>query len=535
LIPAGVPRAVGIPELTIGAGANEGKLQVDVRNGMPPGTYTFACRVATHVSYRHNLEAANAATAAAKEKEKQATEAVAAAKKAVDDKAAADKAAAETAPPAKQTGDALATSTKNLADTQAKLKAAQDAKAAAQKTASEAVAKATETAKAKDAADKKPAETDPAKSKALADEKKAAGDAAQQAAEKSKQAAAQLDTADKAVKEAEAAVAAAANVKTVVEKVAGEAAAKAKSAADAKASAEAAATAAAERTKAAEAEKQAANQRAQQANQIAQPRDVLAMFYTTPVTLKVAATPISLTLAPPPGPFKPTDKVEIPVTIARLYGFADSVTVGLADANAAPGVHVGEVSIPGGQTEGKLAVQLDPKVTLGDHPLTIRARLNFNGQPSQTDQPVTLKVDAMPIKLTVAAPDKPLKPGDKVEVPVTIERLYGFSEPVTVGLADPNAAPGIHVQDLTIQAGQTQGKLVVTTESAAAAGDHQLAVRAKLNFNGMPLQLDQQVAVKIAAPPPPEKKPEAEKKPEPDKKSESDKKEAEKKPDAQTK
>jgi hypothetical protein len=397
------------------------------------------------------------------------------------------------------------------------------------------VAKATETAKAKDAADKKPAETDPAKSKALADEKKAAGDAAQQAAEKSKQAAAQLDTSDKAVKEAEAAVAAAANVKTVVEKVAGEAATKAKSAADAKAAAEAAATAAAERTKTAEAEKQAANQRAQQANQVAQPRDVLAMFYTTPVTLKVAATPITLTLGPPPGPFKPTDKVEIPVTIARLYGFADSVTVGLADANAAPGVHVGEVSIAGGQTQGKLIVQLDPKVTLGDHPLTIRARLNFNGQPSQTDQPVTLKVDAMPIKLNLVAPDKPIKPGDKVEVLMTIERLYGFSEPVTVGLADPNAAPGIHVQDVTIPAGQTQGKLVVTTESAAAAGDHSLAVRAKLNFNGTTLQLDQPLAVKIAAPPTPEKKPEAEKKAEADKKSESDKKEAEKKPDAQKK
>ncbi len=262
LIPAGLPREVKIPEVTIGAGAVDGQLQVDVRGGVPAGAYTFACRVATHVSYRHNLEAANAATQTAKEKEKQATEAAAAAKKAAEDKVAADKAAAEAAPPAKQTGDALATSAKSLAEAQAKLKAAQDAKAVAQKAATEAAAKATETAKAKEAANKKPAETDPAKSKTLADEKKAAEEAANQAVERGKQATAQLDSADKAVKEAETAVAAAANVKAVVEKVAGEAAAKAKTTADAMSSAEAAANAAAERTKSAEAEKQAANQRA---------------------------------------------------------------------------------------------------------------------------------------------------------------------------------------------------------------------------------------------------------------------------------
>ncbi len=535
LIPAGLPRTVGAPEVTIGAGANDGQLQLDVRNGLPAGTYTFACRVATHVSYRHNLEAANAATAAAKEKEKLATEAAAAAKKAADDKTAADKAAAEAAPPAKQTSDALTTSTKNVADAQAKLKAAEDAKAAAQKAATEAAAKATETTKAKEAADKKPAETDPEKSKALANERKTAGEAAQQAAEKNKQATVQLQAADKAVKEAEAALAAAANVKAVVEKVANEAAAKAKATADAKSAVEAAVAAAAERTKTAEAEKQAANQRAQQANQVAQPRDVLALFYTTPVTMKVAATPISLTVNPPSGPSKPGEKVDVPVTIARLYGFADSVTVGLADANAAPGVHINEVSISSGQTQGKLAVQLDPKVTLGDHPLTIRARLNFNGQPSQTEQSITLKVDAMPIKLAVASPDKPVKPGDKVEISLKIERLYGFNDPVSVVLADPNAAAGLHIPDVSIPAGQTQAKLTAEVQSAAAAGDRALTVRAKFNFNGTPLQLDQPLVLKIAAPPP-EKKPESEKKAEPEKKSETEKKaEAEKKKDADKK
>jgi hypothetical protein len=175
-------------------------------------------------------------------------------------------------------------------------------------------------------------------------------------------------------------------------------------------------------------------------------------------------------------------------------------------------------------------------VTLGDHSLTIRAKLNFNGQPSQSDQPVTLKVDAMPIKLSVAMPDKPIKAGDKVEIPLTIERLYGFSEPVTVGLADPNAAAGIHIKDVSVPSGQTQAKLIAEVEPTAAGGDRSFTIRAKLTFNGSPLQNDQQVTLKVAAAPPPEKKPEPDKKPESEKKSEPEKKtEPEKKPDADKK
>ena len=237
--------------------------------------------------------------------------------------------------------------------------------------------------------------------KALADEKKAAEDAVKQATEKNAQAATQLAAAGKAVKDVEAAIAATTAAKTAAEQASADAAAKAKAATDAKPPLEAAATTAAEKSKAAEADKQAANQRAQQANQIANPRDVLAIWYSTPITVKVAATPIALSLTAPTGPAKPGDKIEIPFTLGRLYGFNDAVTVGLADPNAATGLHVSEVSIPPGQAQAKLILDLDPKVSLGEHPITIRAKLNFNGQPSQLDQPLTL---------TVAAPPEEKKP-----------------------------------------------------------------------------------------------------------------------------
>jgi Bacterial pre-peptidase C-terminal domain len=410
LIPAGLPREMKIPEANIAGGATDGNLQVDVRGGVPVGAYTFACRVSTRVKYRHNPEAAAAAAAAAKEADKIATEAAAAAKKATDEKAAAEKAIADTAAAVKQSADALTAATKASADAQSKLKPAQDAKAAAQKTADEAAAKLTAATSAKETVDKKPAESDDAKAKALAEEKKAAEDALKQATEKNAQAAAKLATAEKAVKDVEAAIAATAAGKTAAEQASADAAAKAKAAADAKPPLEAAATAAAEKSKAAEAEKQAANQRAQQANQIANPRDVLAIWYSTPITVKVAATPIALSLTAPAGPAKPGDKIEIPFTLGRLYGFNDAVTVGLADPNASPGVHISEVSIPPGQAQAKLLVELDPTVSLGEHPIAIRAKLNFNGQPSQLDQPLTLTVAAPPEE---KKPEPEKKPDEK--------------------------------------------------------------------------------------------------------------------------
>jgi hypothetical protein len=394
LQPTGLPRAIAIPDANIGGGAKEGNLQVDVRSGVPVGTYTFACRVSTHVKYRHNPEAVAAATAAAKEADKTAADAVTGAKKAADDKAAADKAVADTTAAVKQAADALAAANKNLADAQAKLKPAQDAKAAAQKAADEAAGNTAAADKAKEAVDKKAAESDEAKAKALAEEKKKAEESVKQTKEKSDQAAAQFVAADKAVKDVEAAVAAATTTRTAAEKTSAEAAAKAKTAANAKPPIEAATSAAAEKSKAAEAEKQAANQKLQQANQVANPRDVLAVWYTTPVTVKIAATPIALSLTPPSTPAKPGDKVEIPITLGRLYGFNDTVTIGLADPNA--GIRVPEVNIPPGQSQAKMMVELDGKATPGDHHVTIRARLNFNGQPSQLDQPLTLAIAAPP-------------------------------------------------------------------------------------------------------------------------------------------
>ncbi len=396
LQPAGLPRAIAIPDVNIGGGAKEGNLQVDVRSGVPVGTYTFACRVSTHVKYRHNPEAATAAAAVVKEADRIAADAAAAAKKASDEKAAADKAVADATAAVKQATDALAAANKKLADAQAKLKPAQDTKAAGQKAADEAVAKAMAAAKAKEEIDKKPAESDEAKAKALAEEKKKAEELVKQAKEKSDQAATQLAAADKAIKDIESTIATATTARTAAEKTSAEAAAKAKTAAEAKPPIEAAANAAAEKNKAAEAEKQAANQKAQQANQVANPRDVLAIWYTTPVTVKVAATPIAVSLTPPSGPAKPGDKVEIPLTLGRLYSFNDTVTVGLADPNAAPGVRVPEVNIPPGQSQAKLIAELDQKATPGERHITIRARLNFNGQPSQLDQPLTITIAAPP-------------------------------------------------------------------------------------------------------------------------------------------
>ena len=135
-----------------------------------------------------------------------------------------------------------------------------------------------------------------------------------------------------------------------------------------------------------------AEQRARLANDIAQPRDYTLVYYSNPLVLQVAAAPIALTIAAPAKTAKPGEKVELPLVLERRFGFAANVDAGLVTPPNASGLHAGDLSIPAGQNKGTLVVQLDPQVKSGDYNVIVRARMNFNGQASQLELPVVIKV-----------------------------------------------------------------------------------------------------------------------------------------------
>lgn len=115
--------------------------------------------------------------------------------------------------------------------------------------------------------------------------------------------------------------------------------------------------------------------------------------------------------------------------------------------------------------------------------------------PSPT---VTLKITPAPITLG-SMPPSTVKAGATLEIPVTITRLYGYNDPVQVKAKLPPTAKGLKAAEVTIAAGQSQGKLVVEAAADAAAGAHTLNLTAVSKFNGQELAVMQNAAVSVEA------------------------------------
>jgi uncharacterized protein YfaS (alpha-2-macroglobulin family) len=96
-----------------------------------------------------------------------------------------------------------------------------------------------------------------------------------------------------------------------------------------------------------------------------------------------------------------------------------------------------------------------------------------------------VRIVASPIKLTLAQAAAAVKQGDKFEVPVTIERLYGFDEQVEITLEVPNGVNGLSAQKIDIPKDQTQGKLMLSANNNATPGELALNIRARGRFNNV--------------------------------------------------
>jgi len=347
-----LPPNINSPQLTINPNTNSGEHELRLQANTPTGTYTvYFAGTAEQVDYSRNPEAAAAAAARQKEVDQIKAAADAAAKAAADAKTAADKAAAETA------AAAQAAETARTAAEQAVTNAGNAAKEAADKAAQ---AKAAAAANASDAN--------------LA----AAATAAQKAAD-----------------DAAAAVQVAMTNRNVATKALEDAQAKAQAASEAKAAADEKAAEAAERARLAAELKAAADKKATDLANAAKPQKRNVPVVSTPATLKITAAPITMAVARPGTPLKQADKLELNVTINRLYAFNGAVNVSTVLPPGVGGLSIANASIAGGQNQTKLTCTASADATPGQHTITVRATLNFNGQNLTVDEPVELTIQAV--------------------------------------------------------------------------------------------------------------------------------------------
>ncbi|MFP6764473.1 MAG: hypothetical protein VB858_12675 [Planctomycetaceae bacterium] len=122
---------------------------------------------------------------------------------------------------------------------------------------------------------------------------------------------------------------------------------------------------------------------------------------------------------------------------------------------------------------------------------------NINYFPPSTPNVVTVRKAAFTLA-TVVAGGGNLKRGAKLEVKVTVNRINGFTGPVTVNLGLPPGSEGLSATPVTIPADQKEATLVVNAAGNATEGAIQYAVvHGTADWDG-PTSADQPVTIKVA-------------------------------------
>ena len=114
----------------------------------------------------------------------------------------------------------------------------------------------------------------------------------------------------------------------------------------------------------------------------------------------------------------------------------------------------------------------------------------------QASTPITFTIVPTPIKLTPGQ-QPAFKQGTKIELPVTVERKYGFAEAVQIEVIIPGNATGVTSATVSIPAGQNEGKLTFDAAAEAAVGAHTITLRTTVNFNGQGVQFEQTAPLNV--------------------------------------
>jgi len=120
-------------------------------------------------------------------------------------------------------------------------------------------------------------------------------------------------------------------------------------------------------------------------------KDINYWALSTPVRIRVARSPL-VEPANVSGAVKAGEKVEVAVKIERRYGYEDAVEVTLDKSIA--NVTAAKLTIPKGQTEGKLIVTATDKATVGTHDAKLQLQTKWNN--------ITTTIPAE-LKLTITA------------------------------------------------------------------------------------------------------------------------------------
>ena len=116
-------------------------------------------------------------------------------------------------------------------------------------------------------------------------------------------------------------------------------------------------------------------------------------------------------------------------------------------------------------------------------------------------KPVTVKIEACPIRFKDSKTPVELGKGLKSQIVVNFDRLYGFADSVSLSAILPDGTKGVKVVEVSANKDQSAIDLPIEIMADANLGLIELELIAKLKFNGIDLQTKGNVSIKIIEPP----------------------------------
>jgi hypothetical protein len=113
--------------------------------------------------------------------------------------------------------------------------------------------------------------------------------------------------------------------------------------------------------------------------------------------------------------------------------------------------------------------------------------------------PIKLRIHPHPFNLTATAATAAVKQGAKQELPVKVERLYGFAEEVELQLAPPQGVQGFSAQNVKLSKDQADGKLEIAAAADATPGQHACTVRCRGRFGNVQVETTVPVTITVEA------------------------------------
>lgn len=114
-----------------------------------------------------------------------------------------------------------------------------------------------------------------------------------------------------------------------------------------------------------------------------------------------------------------------------------------------------------------------------------------------SSNPATIKIANYPIVFNGPPAKVQLKQGDKVDIPLNVQRLYGFDQNVNVQLVAPNGVSGVQGPNVSIAGNQTNGTMTINAQPNATPSESEWILRVTMNFNGQNLTLDHKMPMVI--------------------------------------